>query len=68
MVPAWPAPARTHPPSHPHRAGWGRRKTGAVSPVGGTTQGLMMTRVPIGTSGYSSSESEMYMRMQPCEA
>jgi hypothetical protein len=31
-------------------------------------QGLMMTLVPTGTSGYSSSESEMYIRMHPWEA
>lgn len=30
--------------------------------------GLMMALVPIGTSGYSSSESEINIRMQPWEA
>ena len=28
-------------------------------------QGLMMTLVPTGTRGYSSWESEMYIRMHP---
>jgi hypothetical protein len=28
----------------------------------------MMTRVPTGTNGKSSSESEISMRMQPCDA
>jgi len=30
--------------------------------------GLMMTRAPMSTWAYSASESEMYIRMQPCEA
>jgi hypothetical protein len=30
--------------------------------------GLMMTRAPMSTCAYSASESEMYIRMQPCEA
>ena len=28
----------------------------------------MKTGVPMSTSGYSRSTSEMYMRMQPCDA
>ena len=30
--------------------------------------GLMMTRLPIGTRPYRSSESEISIRMHPCDA
>ncbi len=42
-----------------------RRRSGRVAWRG---YGLMMTRVPIGISGYSSSESEISIRMHPCDA
>src|SRR5262245_5082612 len=37
-----------------------------VSPHGGAP--MMNTGVPIGTSGYSASDSEMCIRMHPCDA
>ena len=49
------------------------RKTGSPgsrrkSDRNGRGYGLMMTRAPTSTFAYSASESEMYIRMQPCEA
>lgn len=52
----------------------GSSKGGSPGPDGKSDRngpggyGLMMTRVPMSTRSNSSSESEMYIRMQPCDA
>ena len=58
---AVPLGALTHDPdAKPQRCDSQARRTGLYV--------TMNTGVPIGTSGYNASESEMYIRMHPCDA